>query len=165
MGMVSLLLRRLWSVCAPNYPHQRCSFFSPCLHGMHVSQCGQSVWCWVLSGGASAHRAPILVSWHLAQQLMMNHVWSQVQAALEQAMHEAQKREQSMHEGLSFEQFLRMLRSNSSDSLDQYDDRMSGGGSSHGSSSYDQLDNMEKSLRCGDMYMKATSLDPIPEVF
>lgn len=80
-------------------------------------------------------------------------------------MQEAQKREQSMHEGLSFEQFLKMLRSNSSDSLDQYDDRMSGGGSSHGASAYEELDGMEKSVRCGDMYSKALSLQTIPEVY
>ncbi|KAL3139963.1 hypothetical protein ABBQ38_004250 [Trebouxia sp. C0009 RCD-2024] len=89
---------------------------------------------------------------------------SEVQAALEQAMQEANKREQSMHKGLSFENFLRMLRSNSSDSLDQYDDRMSGGGSSHGASAYEQLDNMDKSVRCGDVFVKATTLDSIPEV-
>ena len=88
----------------------------------------------------------------------------QVQAAFEQAMQEANKHEQSMHKGLSFDNFLRMLRSNSSDSLDQYDDRMSGGGSSHGASAYEQLDNMDKSVRCGDVYVKATTLDSIPEV-
>ena len=95
---------------------------------------------------------------------MKSRAYVQVQAALEQAMQEANKHEQSMHKGLSFENFLRMLRSNSSDSLDQYDDRMSGGGSSHGASAYEQLDNMEKSVRCGDIYMKATTLDSIPEV-
>ena len=82
----------------------------------------------------------------------------QVQAALEQAMQEAQKREQSMHEGLTFEQFLRMLRSSSSDSLDQFDDRMSGGGSWHGSSS------SEGSVRCGDMYKETSRLNTISEV-
>ena len=79
-------------------------------------------------------------------------------------MQEANKREQSMHKGLTFENFLRMLRSNSSDSLDQYDDRMSGGGSSHGATAYEQLDNMDTSLRCGDMYLRATTVGLIPEV-
>ena len=88
----------------------------------------------------------------------------QVQAAVEQAMQEANKREQSMHKGLTFENFLRMLRSNSSDSLDQFDDRMSGSGSSHGASAYEQLDNMDKSVRCGDMCLKASTLELIPEV-
>ena len=87
-----------------------------------------------------------------------------VQAAFDQAMQEAHKREESMHEGLSFEQFLKMLRSNSCESLDQYDDRMSGGGSLHGASAYEQLESMEKSVRCGDLYMKASTLDSIPEV-
>ena len=96
-----------------------------------------------------------------------SHEWCaylQVQAAFEQAMQEAKKREQSMHEGLSFEKFLNMLRSNSMDSLDQYDDRMSGGGSVHGVSAYEHLDSTEKSVRCGDMYLKATTLGAIPEV-
>lgn len=79
-------------------------------------------------------------------------------------MQEANKREQSMHKGLTFENFLRMLRSNSSDSLDQYDDRMSGGGSSHGANAYEQLDSVDKSVRCGDMFLKAAALDSIPEV-
>lgn len=90
----------------------------------------------------------------------------QVQAALYQAMQEAQKREQSMHEGLTFANFLKMLRSNSADSLDQFDDRMSGGGSWHGASSYDSLDSsLERSVRCGDMYLKASPLDSISEVY
>ena len=83
----------------------------------------------------------------------------QVSAAVEQAMQEAQKREQSMHEGLTFDSFLRMLRSNSSDSLEQFDDRMSGGGSWHGSSS-----SREGSVRCGDMYRESSHLDTISEV-
>ena len=86
----------------------------------------------------------------------------QVQTALQQAMQEAQKQEQSMHEGLSFENFLKMLRSNSTDSLDQFDDRMSAGGSWHGSSSYDC--SLEGSVRCGDVYLKSSPLDPISEV-
>lgn len=90
----------------------------------------------------------------------------QVQAALQQAMQEAQKREQSMHEGLSFASFLKMLRSSSADSLDQFDDRVSGGGSWHGASSYERLDSLlDGSVRCGDRYMKASALDPIPEVY
>lgn len=45
-------------------------------------------------------------------------------------MAEARKSEGSVRDGLSFEQFMVMLRADSRDSLDQYDDRM--GGSSHG---------------------------------
>ncbi|KAL0031772.1 hypothetical protein WJX79_006580 [Trebouxia sp. C0005] len=73
---------------------------------------------------------------------------SEVQAALQQAMQEAQKHEQSMHEGLSFASFLKMLRSSSADSLDQFDDRLSGGGSWHGASPYERLDSLlEGSVR------------------
>lgn len=89
----------------------------------------------------------------------------QVQAALQQVMQEAQKRDQSMHEGMSFANFLKMLRSNSADSLDQFDDRMSGGGSWHGASSYDRLDSiLDGSVRCGDLYSKTSALDSISEV-
>lgn len=54
----------------------------------------------------------------------------QVDAAFRHAMAEARKSEGSVRDGLSFEQFMVMLRADSRDSLDQYDDRM--GGSSHG---------------------------------
>ena len=55
---------------------------------------------------------------------------AQVDAAFRHAMAEARKSEGSVRDGLSFEQFMVMLRADSLDSLDQYDDRM--GGSSHG---------------------------------
>ena len=55
---------------------------------------------------------------------------AQVDAAFRHAMAEARKSEGSVRDGLSFEQFMVMLRADSRDSLDQYDDRM--GGSSHG---------------------------------
>ncbi len=48
-------------------------------------------------------------------------------------MDEARKREGSVKDGLSFEQFLTMLRADSRDSLSNYDDRM-GGGSLHSGS-------------------------------
>ncbi len=54
----------------------------------------------------------------------------QVDEAFRHAMLEARKNEASVRDGLSFEQFMVMLRADSRDSLDQYDDRM--GGSSHG---------------------------------
>ena len=81
-------------------------------------------------------------------------------------MQEAQKHEQSMHEGLSFASFLKMMRSSSADSLDQFDDRLSGGGSWHGASSYERLDGLlEGSVTTPDKYMKASALDPISEVY
>lgn len=52
-------------------------------------------------------------------------------------MLEARKNEASVRDGLSFEQFMVMLRADSRDSLDQYDDRM--GGSSHGGAQYARL--------------------------
>jgi hypothetical protein len=53
-----------------------------------------------------------------------------VDAAFRHAMLEAHTSEASARDGLSFEQFMVMLRADSRDSLDQYDDRM--GGSSRG---------------------------------
>ena len=44
---------------------------------------------------------------------------SQVESALQQAMQEAAKRDDSMHTGLNFDSFVTMLRSDSRDSLDQ----------------------------------------------
>ena len=55
---------------------------------------------------------------------------AQVDAAFRHAMLEARAGEASARDGLSFEQFMVMLRADSRDSLDQYDDRM--GGSSRG---------------------------------
>lgn len=43
----------------------------------------------------------------------------QVEVALHHAMREARKRDESMHEGIDFRDFLTMLRSDSRDSLDQ----------------------------------------------
>ena len=47
--------------------------------------------------------------------------WWQVVAALQQALQEAHKREESLHEmgGIDFDSFLSMLRADSRDSLDQ----------------------------------------------
>ena len=42
----------------------------------------------------------------------------QVTAALQQAMQEAAKRDESIHKGINFEAFLTMLRSDPQDSLD-----------------------------------------------
>ena len=47
------------------------------------------------------------------------------------AMDEARKHDESVHDGLSFKQFLTMLRADSRDSLSNYDDRMSAGASVH----------------------------------
>lgn len=49
----------------------------------------------------------------------------QVSAALQQAMQEAAKRDESIHEGLSFEAFLIMLRADGQDSLDKVLDPIS----------------------------------------
>ena len=61
----------------------------------------------------------------------------QVDEAFRHAMLEARKNEASVRDGLSFEQFMVMLRADSRDSLDQYDDRM--GGSSHGGALYTRV--------------------------
>ena len=56
---------------------------------------------------------------------------AQVAAAVRHAMGEARKRDESVRDGLSFKQFLTMLRADSRDSLGNYDDRMSAGASVH----------------------------------
>ena len=83
----------------------------------------------------------------------------QVEAAVQHAMQEAEKHEESMHEGIDFNSFLKMLRTNSTDSLDQYDDRMSFAGS------YDRLQTLlDKSVRAGDLYIRSAHLDSVAEV-
>jgi calcium-dependent protein kinase len=83
----------------------------------------------------------------------------EVEAAVQHAMQEADKREESMHEGIDFNSFLKMLRTNSTDSLDQYDDRMSFAGS------YDRLQTLlDKSVRAGDLYVRSAHLDSVAEV-
>lgn len=74
-----------------------------------------------------------------------------------QAMREACKRDESQHLGLDFDAFLRMLRSDSRDSLDQYDDRMG--------SSVERLNLLlERSCRAGDHYTLSSSLETVSEV-
>ena len=92
----------------------------------------------------------------------------QVAAAVKHAMQEAGKSEESVKSGLNFEQFMAMLRADSRDSLDQYDDRM--GGSLHGSysgshhgSSHGLPALLERSVRAGDKFEPVKPLDPVAE--
>lgn len=93
--------------------------------------------------------------------------------ALRHAMKEAHKNEESMKNGLSFEQFMMMLRADSRESLDQYDDRSSGsahggsvGGSAHGGSyragNYGLAALLDRSVRAGEVF-QPKSLDPVAE--
>ena len=98
---------------------------------------------------------------------------------MKQAMQEAGKSEESMKAGLSFEQFVAMLRVDSRDSLDQYDDRMglshhgshSGsmhGGSRHGGSLYGGSSPglpalLDRSVRAGENFQPRKPLDPVAE--
>ncbi len=84
-------------------------------------------------------------------------------------MKEAHKNEESMKNGLSFEQFMVMLRADSRESLDQYDDRTGGsghGGSVHGGSyrggSYGVAALLDRSVRAGEVF-QPKSLDPVAE--
>ena len=93
---------------------------------------------------------------------------TQVAAAVKHAMQEAGKSEESVKSGLNFEQFMAMLRADSRDSLDQYDDRM--GGSLHGSlsgshhgSSHGLPALLERSVRAGDKFEPVKVLDPVAE--
>eukprot|EP00891_Asterochloris_glomerata_P002541 jgi/Astpho2/2541/Aster-04254 len=79
----------------------------------------------------------------------------EVAAAVEHAMQEAHKHDDSVHEGISFHGFMRMLAvTRSMDNLDQYDDKLS---SSAGS--YDRLRGlMEQSRHGSDQYARAAVL-------
>lgn len=90
-------------------------------------------------------------------------------------MKEAHKNEESMKNGLSFEQFMVMLRADSRESLDQYDDRIGGsvhgGGSSHGGSAHGGSYRagtfglaalLDRSVRAGEVF-QPKSLDPVAE--
>ena len=97
----------------------------------------------------------------------------QVAAAVRHAAQEAGKSEESMKNGLNFDQFMAMLRADSRDSLDQYDDRM--GGSHHGSysgsmhgvslhgASHGLPALLERSVRAGEVFQPAKPLDPVAE--
>lgn len=86
-------------------------------------------------------------------------------------MQEAGKSDESIKAGLNFDQFMAMLRADSRDSLDQYDDRMGGSvhgsytGSAHGGSLYGAAHGLpallDRSLRAGEAFQK--SLDPVAE--
>ena len=92
-------------------------------------------------------------------------------------MAEAAKHEDSVKDGLSFEQFLRMLRADSRDSLDQYDDRMGGSlhgsvggscnGSAHGGGSFRGGSHLaallDRSVRAGEVFQPVKPLDPVAE--
>ena len=108
---------------------------------------------------------------------MMHFPWrAQVGAAVRDCMAEAAKHEDSVKDGLSFEQFLRMLRADSRDSLDQYDDRMGGslhgggsscGGSVHGGGSCRGGSHLaallDRSVRAGEVFQPIKALDPVAE--
>lgn len=85
---------------------------------------------------------------------------SEVESALQQAMQEAAKRDDSMHTGLNFESFLTMLRSDSRDSLEQYDDRL--GSSADGLCLL--LDSRDSSCRSANAFSHSSSLESIMEV-
>ncbi len=101
----------------------------------------------------------------------------QVAAAVRHAAQEAGKTEESMKNGLNFDQFMMMLRTDSRDSLDQYDDRM--GGSYHGSYSGSYSGSMhggslhgaslglsallERSVHAGENLQPVMGLDPVAE--
>lgn len=93
---------------------------------------------------------------------------------MKHAMQEAGKSEESMKAGLSFEQFVAMLRADSRDSLDQYDDRMGAshhgsysgsmhGGSLHGGSSPGLPALLDHSVRAGESFQPRKPLDPVAE--
>jgi hypothetical protein len=84
-------------------------------------------------------------------------------------MQEAGKSEESMKAGLSFEQFVSMLRADSRDSLDQYDDRMglshhgSYSGSMHGASLPGLPALLDRSVHAGETFQPRKPLDPVAE--
>ena len=93
--------------------------------------CQSRLLCHASCTGANIHcMDACLVVWFCMTGHARGKVRAQVDAAFRHAMVEARKSEASVRDGLSFEQFMVMLRADSRDSLDQYDDRM--GGSSHG---------------------------------
>jgi calcium-dependent protein kinase len=108
------------------------------------------------------------VSWVELSTLEALSMSIQVAAAVRHVMAEAKKHEESMKNGLSFEQFMVMLRADSRESLDQYDDRLGGsshggaGGSGHGGScrggAHGLAALLDRSVRNG------TALDPVVEV-
>lgn len=68
---------------------------------------------------------------------------------------------ESLRNGMNFRQFLRMLNVGSADSLDLYDDRL---GSLASPGSYDRVNMLlEKSIRGADGYVRAATLDAVPE--
>jgi hypothetical protein len=85
---------------------------------------------------------------------------SEVESALQQAMQEAAKRDDSMHTGLNFESFVTMLRSDSRDSLEQYDDRV--GSTADGLCLL--LDSMDSTCRTANAFPSSPSLESILEV-
>lgn len=106
---------------------------------------------------------------HCSLELITCLLGAQVAAALRHAMSEAQKHEDSMKNGLSFEQFMVMLRADSRDSLDQYDDRIGGSahGSGHGGGSVRSGGHglaaiLDRSVRNGEV-LQPKPLDPVAE--